>query len=199
MKKFFMLFFLCTSFAFAADIRVRWDLRPPAEKATGYNVYRDAVQIGNVNSSTSEFIDRNVPIGPHSYTVAATDIWGLGPVSDPVSTSPGVGKVTGVSIEVLPALLIYSISIDQPVSTIQMDLTTTGVPALAPAAVAAGKTLATSTINGKLRVIISGMNQTLFSGTILTVDAQVSAAINVSASNAAGQPVSVVATITEVQ
>jgi hypothetical protein len=182
---------------YGADIRVTWTQRPAAESATGYNIYRDAVKVGSVPATTAEYIDKSVPAGQHAYTVTATDMWGEGPASDPASTSPGVGKVTGVAIEVLSSAVITgsTLSIIQAVASIQMDLTTTGTVTLAPAVVAAGKSLSTSTVGGKLRVVIFGLNQSTFSGAIATVSAPVTAVSGVTAADAAGQAVAVTVSV----
>jgi hypothetical protein len=178
---------------FGVDLKVSWTPRPTAEGATGYNIYRDNVKIGSVAAANAEYIDKSVPTGPHAYTVAATDMWGEGPKSDPVSTSPGVGKVTGVAVTVMAATTSVSLSVDKAITTIQMDLTTTGNVTLAQAVLDKGKSMSVSTVNGKLRVIIFGLNQTTFSGVIVSVDAPVTAVTNVVASDAVG---AVTATVT---
>jgi len=79
-------------------VKVTWNPNDPVEGVTGYNVYQDGVLAGN--STTADFTVQNVTPGAHKYEVAAVNIWGEGPKSDPVSTPNVPSKVVGVQIAI---------------------------------------------------------------------------------------------------
>ena len=79
-------------------VKVTWNPNDPAEGVTGYNIYQDGALAGN--STTADFTVQNVTPGVHKYEVAAVNIWGEGPKSDPVSTPNVPSKVVGVQIAI---------------------------------------------------------------------------------------------------
>ena len=79
-------------------VKVTWNPNAPEEGVTGYNIYQDGALAGN--SNTADFIVQNVTPGIHQYEVAAVNIWGEGPKSDPVSTPNVPSKVVGVQIAI---------------------------------------------------------------------------------------------------
>ena len=81
-----------------AEVRLTWTPNAPAEAVTAYNVYQDSALVGS--PTAAELVIPNVASGAHIYEVAAVNLWGEGPKSDPVSTPPICSKVGGVSISI---------------------------------------------------------------------------------------------------
>jgi len=79
-------------------VKVTWTPNAPDEGVAGYNVYQDDALAGS--STTGDYTVQNVMPGVHKYEVAAVNIWGEGPKSDPVSTPLAASKVVGVQIAV---------------------------------------------------------------------------------------------------
>lgn len=80
------------------DVKLNWTANPAEEAVTGYNVYKDGALLAV--APANEYNDVNVAAGLHSYEVAAVNIWGEGPHSDPVSTPAAASKVGGVTIQI---------------------------------------------------------------------------------------------------
>jgi len=80
------------------SVKVTWNPNAPEEGVTGYNVYQDGALAGN--STTTDFTVQNVTPGIHKYEVAAVNLWGEGPKSDPVSTPAIPSKPAGVQIAI---------------------------------------------------------------------------------------------------
>jgi hypothetical protein len=66
--------------------------------------------------------------------------------------------------------------VDKPVASLQFDLDTTGAVTLVDSV---QKQIAQAPVNGKIRVIIFGLNQAIFQGRFATVNAPVSGVSNV--------------------
>lgn len=81
----------------AARVRLTWDPSPAPELVTGYNVYEDGVLAGNVVVPAFE---KDIVPGIYAYTVAPVNVWGEGPLSDPVSTPPLCTKLGNISISI---------------------------------------------------------------------------------------------------
>ena len=78
--------------------------------------------------------------------------------------------------------------VDKPVASLQFDLDTTGTVALVDTV---QKQIAQAPVNGKVRVIIYGLNQVSFQGKFATVDSRVSGVFNVVGAGLDGLPVPV--------
>ena len=85
-------------------------------------------------------------------------------------------------------LMMVFLYVDKPVASLQFDLDTTGTVALVDTV---QKQIAQAPVNGKVRVIIYGLNQAVFQGKFATVNAQVSSVSNVVGAALDGSPVSV--------
>ncbi len=81
-----------------AEVKLTWNASPENEQVSGYRVYQDGLPAGTIG--LPEFVIPDVAPGVHSYEVAALNIWGEGPKSDPVSTPAVPGKVSGVQISI---------------------------------------------------------------------------------------------------
>ena len=81
-----------------ATVVLSWPANPADEQVSSYNVYRDGTVVGSPTSPG--FTDTGVAPGVHSYEVAAVNIWGEGPHSDPVTTPAPCTKVVNVTINV---------------------------------------------------------------------------------------------------
>lgn len=81
-----------------AQVKLNWTANDAVEQVTGYNVYQDGALLGV--SPTTEYIAADVAPGAHVFEVAAANVWGEGPKSDPVSTPSAPSKVGGVSIAI---------------------------------------------------------------------------------------------------
>lgn len=78
--------------------------------------------------------------------------------------------------------------VDQPVASLQFDLDTTGAVTLVDTV---QKQIAQAPVNGKVRVIIYGLNQAVFQGKFATVNAPVSGVSNAVGAALDGSPVPV--------
>ncbi|MGA2264164.1 MAG: hypothetical protein ABSH28_22360 [Acidobacteriota bacterium] len=78
--------------------------------------------------------------------------------------------------------------VDKPVASLQFDLDTTGAVTLVDTV---QKQIAQAPVNGKIRVIVYGLNQVVFQGRFATVNAPVSGVSNVVGAALDGSPVSV--------
>lgn len=81
-----------------AQAKLSWTANPENEAVTGYNIYQDGVLAGV--SPTTEFLIQNLASGQHTFEVAAVNLWGEGPKSDPISTPGTPSKVGGVTIQI---------------------------------------------------------------------------------------------------
>jgi hypothetical protein len=82
-----------------ANVVIACNANPAAESITKYHFFQDGSEVGN--NTSPDFTIPNVVPGAHSYTVAAENIWGLGPQSDPVVTPAVASKCGGVNINVV--------------------------------------------------------------------------------------------------
>lgn len=82
-----------------ADVKVTCTANDPAEAVSAYHFFQDDVEVGS--NTAPEFTVTGVTPGVHKYEVAAENVWGLGPKSDPVSTPPGASKCGGVQINIV--------------------------------------------------------------------------------------------------
>lgn len=82
-----------------ADVKVTCLANDPLEAISAYRFFQDDVEVGV--AALPEFTVANVPPGVHKYEVAAENVWGLGPKSDPVSTPPAPSKCGGVQINIV--------------------------------------------------------------------------------------------------
>jgi hypothetical protein len=80
------------------EVKLSWTPNAPEEGVKGYNVYQDEVLAGS--PAGPELAISNVAPGMHKFEVAAVNIWGEGPKSDPVFTPAIPTKVGGVSISI---------------------------------------------------------------------------------------------------
>jgi hypothetical protein len=71
----------------------------PVEEVSLYHFFQDDIEIGAIANPTFMAID--VVPGVHKYEVAAENVWGLGPKSDPVFTPPVASKCGGVTINIV--------------------------------------------------------------------------------------------------
>jgi hypothetical protein len=81
----------------AADVQVGWSASTDDTAVTGYNVYRDGVQIGTTGASTTSYDDTSVSASTtYSYTISAFDAAGnTSAQSDPAPvTTPAAGGTT---------------------------------------------------------------------------------------------------------
>lgn len=81
-----------------ATVNLAWDANPADEQVTAYNVYKDGTLAGTTQETS--YGVANVDPGLHAFTVAAVNIWGEGPQSDPVSTPAPCTKVNNVTINI---------------------------------------------------------------------------------------------------
>jgi hypothetical protein len=68
------------------------------EQVTGYNVYMDGAQVGNTQEPKFEL---DITPEAHNFAVAAVNLWGEGPQSDPVKTPVPCSKVGGLAISIV--------------------------------------------------------------------------------------------------
>jgi hypothetical protein len=81
-----------------ATVTLSWTPSPAAEQVTKYNVYGDGGLLGSPTSP--DFVINLVTPGVHSFTVAPVNVWGEGPMSDPVLTPPACSNITNVAISI---------------------------------------------------------------------------------------------------
>lgn len=82
----------------AAEVRLTWNANAPGELVSAYNVYQDNALVGSPTGT--ELVIPAVPAGAHAYQIAAVNVWGEGPKSDPVMTPDIASKVGGVQISI---------------------------------------------------------------------------------------------------
>jgi hypothetical protein len=83
-------------------------------------------------------------------------------------------------------LMMVFLYVDKPVASLQFDLDTTGAITLVDTV---QKQIVQAPVNGKVRVIIYGLNQAVFQGKFATVNAPVSGVSNVVGAALDGSPV----------
>lgn len=89
-----------------------------------------------------------------------------------------------MNLLILLAATVF-LQVTEPVAALQCDLTTSGNAHAVPALVI--KQLSSNRLpNGKLRIVVHGLNTNTFSGTFATVDAKVTAIEGVVAANPDG-------------
>lgn len=81
-----------------ANVVLTWPANPPEEEVTGYNIFEDGNQVGS--TAETNFTVADVPAGLHTFEVAPVNVWGQGPLSDPVKTPPACSKIPSVSISI---------------------------------------------------------------------------------------------------
>ena len=82
-----------------ADVKITCNPNPSDEGVTLYHFYQDGVQAGT--NSIPELTLVSVVPGIHVYEVAAENVWGIGPKSDPVSSPKSASKCGGVNISIV--------------------------------------------------------------------------------------------------
>jgi hypothetical protein len=85
-------------------------------------------------------------------------------------------------------LMMVFLYVDKPVASLQFDLDTTGAVSLVDTV---QKQIVQAPVNGKVRVIIYGLNQAVFQGRFATANAPVSGVSNVVGAALDGSPVPV--------
>jgi hypothetical protein len=82
-----------------ADVRITCNPNDPTEMITGYHFFQDDLDLGR--TTTPEFLITSVEPGAHKYEVAAENVWGIGPKSDPVFSPGAASKCAGVQINIV--------------------------------------------------------------------------------------------------
>jgi hypothetical protein len=86
------------------NVILNWNANPPVEQVSAYTIYRDGASIATVSGIT--YTDPDVQPGSHVYEVSATNAWGEGPKSDPISTLLPPSKVSGLTIQVVVTVTV---------------------------------------------------------------------------------------------
>jgi len=82
-----------------ADVKITCVANDVLEEISQYHFFQDDVEVGV--AALPEFTVTGVAAGTHKYEVAAENVWGIGPKSDPVFTPPAPSKCGGVNISVV--------------------------------------------------------------------------------------------------
>jgi hypothetical protein len=81
-----------------ANVVLSWPANPTEEEVTGYNVFQDGNSVGS--TTTPGITVPDVAPGVHEFVVAPVNVWGQGPLSDPVKTPLACSKIPSVSISI---------------------------------------------------------------------------------------------------
>lgn len=73
-----------------ATVTLTWTANDPGEQVTSYRVYQDGAQALEIPASPA--VLAGVTPGQHTFEVAAMNLWGEGPKSDPLTTPPAASK-----------------------------------------------------------------------------------------------------------
>jgi len=87
----------------AAEPFLVCDMPLPEEEIASYKIYMDGEQIGTSPALTEgaygfKYDLQGIPVGAHSFTAIATNVWGVSELSDPFLSPAGSRRPAGMQM-----------------------------------------------------------------------------------------------------